>query len=194
MMTRIRTDGEAVCSWGQLRPAVALLLLALGLTSVASAEPSLEVYVSAGEHGEVSFSDVAAPDAERVELEIVEPLDDPSAVIERRIEQTLAVANALEASRLEREKARAEARAEAAAARAEAAPDVVYRDRYVSYPPVLGHRFDQRFRGFHAGPGRFEHKRRFDDRFDKRHDGRRDRPDRPRHEDSRSRLFLYDPD
>jgi hypothetical protein len=104
-----------------------------GLPATAgAAAASEEIYVSTGEHGEVSFSDEAGPGAERVVLETTEPAEDPMAELERRIAQTLAVANALEEARLEREQARAQARAAEAEARAQ--PQVVYQDRYVSSP------------------------------------------------------------
>ncbi len=94
-----------------------------------------EIYVSRGEHGEVSFSDQSAPGAERLRLETTPAAEDPLAELERRIEQTLAVADALEASRLARERARAEARAaRAAEARAAAPPVVVYEDDGATLP------------------------------------------------------------
>src|SRR6056297_869325 len=100
-----------------------------GLPATAgAAAASEEIYVSTGEHGEVSFSDEAGPGAERVVLETTEPAEDPMAELERRIAQTLAVANALEEARQERAQARA------AEAEARAQPQVVYQDRYVSSP------------------------------------------------------------
>jgi len=137
------------------------LLASLG----AAAQSAQEIYVSTGEHGEVSFSDEAAPGAERVVVETSAPAEDPMAELERRIAQTLTVANALEESRLEREKARAEARARIAEARADAQPEVVYQDRYVGSPYLFPqpHRF-----GFHSGK-----------RHHKPPHGRPDRPEEP---------------
>jgi hypothetical protein len=157
-------------------------LAAVSAAAGAGSQPPPEVYVSTGEHGEISFSDVAAPGAERVYVATSEPAEDPLAELERRIEQTLTVANALEASRLAREKARADANAGAAAAQSQAAPEVVYQDRYVDYPYVLRSPYDGRFH--RDGRGRHH-------RDDKHPDGRGDRlPQEP----SRSRQFPYDPD
>jgi hypothetical protein len=158
-------------------------IILLGSAAVAGwAQPSQEIYVSTGEHGETTFSDVAGPSAERVEVATSEPAENSLAELERRIQQTLTVANALEESRLAREKARAEARA-AAAAQAQPEPQVVYQDRYVNYPYVLRSPYDRRFHGDRRG----RHK-------DVGHPrGRRDRPDRIPEETS-SRAFIYDPD
>lgn len=114
-------------------------LLAAALLGWAAHSPGApgndEIYVSRGEHGEVSFSDQAVPGAQRVEVETTPAADDPLAELERRIEQTLAVAGALEASRLARERSRAEARAaRAAEARAAAPPVVVYEDDGATLP------------------------------------------------------------
>ncbi len=115
------------------------LLLMLAASSL-PAQSGEDIYVSTGEHGEVSFSDVAQPGAVRVTVETADPLEDPLAELDRRIEQTLTVADALEASRLAREQERREARARARADdRADSAPEVVYQDRYVSpylFPPA----------------------------------------------------------
>jgi len=124
------------------------LAASCGLPATAGAEASEQIYVSTGEHGEVSFSDQAAPGSERVVVETTEPAEEPLAELERRIAQTLTVANALEESRLEREQARAEARARMAEARAAAQPEVIYQDRYVGSPYLFPqpHR-----RGFRPG-------------------------------------------
>lgn len=138
-----------------IRFIIATSLAALGgLPATADASSSDEIYVSTGEHGEASFSDQAAPGAERVEVETTEPAEEPLAELERRIQQTLTVANALEESRLEREKARAEARARVAEARAEAQPEVIYQDRYVGSPYLFPqpHR-----RGFRPGKPHHPH-------------------------------------
>ena len=189
----------------RLASAMTRRALCLGVLAVMVAAPlqagqaPSEIYVSTGSYGEVSFSDVAAPGAERLEVEVIEPAGDPLAEMERRIEQTLAVAKALEVSRLEREKARAEARARAAEARAEAAPGVIHQERYGAYPPLTG-AFDRAFArsGFGFYKGRFDR----GDRFDRRRHHGPDRADKPRHEPedgggrerSMSRTFLYDPD
>lgn len=131
-----------------------------GAAGLAAAEERA-VYRSTGEHGEVVFSDVAAEDAERVVVETSAPADDPLAELDRRIEQTLIVADSLEASRLAREQARAEARARAQARAAEAraalAPEVVYQDRYVQ-SPYLYPRTDGRWRHRDRDHGRPPHK------------------------------------
>lgn len=122
------------------------LLLAGGAAAAAaaagdlSAEAGREVFVTVGEHGEVSFSDVASPGAERRTLPPVTANDDALADLESSIRQTLDVARALEESRLAREQARAEARAAAAPP---AAPPVVYvEERYAPFPYVYApHRF-----------------------------------------------------
>lgn len=113
-----------------------------------------EIYRSTGEHGEMVFSDVAGPGAERVVVETTQTLEDPLAELDRRIEQTLAVADSLEQSRLAREQARADARARMAEARTAAEPEVIYQDRYVASPylyPRVG--YDGRFRDRRHGPG-----------------------------------------
>lgn len=165
-----------------MRHLLSLVIAFLGFTALPALgdEPtsSQEIYVSKGEHGEMSFSDVAGPGAERVEIAGTPPARDSQQELERRIRQTLSVANALEASRLAREKARAEARA-ASQPQPEPQPEVVYRDRYVTNPYVLGGPYD-----------RLPNRR--DDRFD-RH--RRDRDDRRAHEEHTiSKKFLYEPD
>jgi len=125
-----------------------------GLPAVAGAETSEEIYVSTGEHGEVSFSDQASPGAERVAVETAEPAEEPMVELERRIQQTLSVANALEESRLEREKARARV----AEARADAQPEVVYRDRNVSSPYLFPQPHRRDFRpGRPHGPHKRPH-------------------------------------
>ncbi|MEQ8859702.1 MAG: hypothetical protein RIC56_13740 [Pseudomonadales bacterium] len=139
-MNRVEPDRtEAACRGGRRLPSALLLVLALTVQALA-AESSQEIYLSVGENGELSFSDVAGPGAQRVVVETAAPLDDPLAELDRRIEQTLSVANALEASRLAREKVRAEARASAAGSGVGSAPEVVYQDRYVTspylYPPA----------------------------------------------------------
>lgn len=102
-----------------------------------------EVFVSTGSHGEISFSDVAEPGAERIVVEAAPPREDALAELQRRIDQTLSVADALEESRLAREAARSEARARAAEREALRPPQVIYQDRYVGMPYPLrthGHR------------------------------------------------------
>jgi hypothetical protein len=69
-----------------------------------------DVFVTRGAYGEVSFSDEERPGAERLRLAVVEPAAEAVEAAERRVEQTLRVARALEASRLAREQARAQAR------------------------------------------------------------------------------------
>lgn len=114
----------------------ALLVLATAAPAGRAAAPATQyVYVSTGAHGETSFSDVADPGAERLELDVPAASPDALAEMERRIARNLAVANDLEASRLAREQARAEARAAAAAGRSQSAPQV-YDDGY-DYPYVL---------------------------------------------------------
>ncbi len=136
-----------------------LVVAALAATAAAQEMPASAtgqtIYVYTGEHGETTFSDVARPGAARVDLPPVpETTQDARQEMDRRIERTLKVANALEQSRLAREKARAQARAEAAAARQQA-PTVVYQDRYVEPADLSGiyrfsrwneHRVDHRER------------------------------------------------
>lgn len=111
-----------------------LAAAAAGLAAAATpAEAGREVFVTVGEHGEVSFSDVASPGAERRTLPPVVPNRDAVADLDRRIQQTLDVARALEASRLAREQARAEARAAAAPA---APPVTIVEERYAPFPYV----------------------------------------------------------
>lgn len=143
-------------------------------------QPSPGIYVSTGEHGELRFSDVAEPGAERVEVAVPEPREDAEEELERRIEQTLMVAKALEESRLAREQARAEARA--AAARNASGPLVIRQDRYVSHPYLVSpfpHTFDRH--------GRFRDR----ERFDKWPHGKGAREEREPKERTRSREFLY---
>lgn len=122
-----------------------------------------EIYVSRGDHGEVSFSDQAAPGAERVIIETAPAAEDPLAELERRIEQTLAVAGALEESRLARERIRAEERAaRAAEARAAAPPVVVYEDDDAALPYLYPRPYRSSYR-----------------RWDRPHDGRKPPHDRP---------------
>lgn len=169
---------------------VAVLGILIPATSGAESAPgggadsTRTVYVSTGDHGELSFSDRAAPDARAVELEVTPGADDALAEMERRIEQNLTVANALEQSRVAREKARADARAELAAAEARSAPPVVYRDRYVDYPYVF------------RPPYRRHHGRWQGDGDGSWSGGRPDRGagEAPPREPVRSRPFPYDPD
>lgn len=149
-----------------IRLLVGLLGLAPVLPAAALAAPPgdpaavREVYVSTGDYGEVSFSDLAQPGAERLELAVTPVPEDALAESERRIEQTLDVAGALEASRLAREQARAQARADAAAAQARAQPQVIYRDTYDDYPYVYyPGRWPGRWPDHRPGhrPGRPEH-------------------------------------
>jgi hypothetical protein len=160
------------------------LIIAWGAAAAVRAETHHQVYVYTGENGEVSFSDVAAPGAEPVELTPPEAPPGAMADLQQRIEQTLRVAKALEQSRLAREAARAQARRQAAAdVRTE--PQVIYQDQHVDYPYVLQNPYDQRFP---------RHRRwRGDDSFDKSPHGRGER-DRQPDERSRSREFIYDPD
>jgi hypothetical protein len=108
-----------------------------------------DVFRDTGEHGEVSFSDVATPGAERVAVDTTPPVADAQAESARRIDQTLTVANDLERSRLAREAARERSRIEAvqraqarqAADRAQQTdPEPTYRyplylDRYPRWRP-----------------------------------------------------------
>lgn len=129
---------------------IGIVILA-GAAPVSAAGSSQEVYVSTGAHGETVFSDVARPGAERIVLETPPRQEDAMAEVQRRIEQTLAVANDLQDSRLAREAARAERRERAAArAAAQQPPQVVYQDRYAGIPyplrvhPQRGFRHDDR--------------------------------------------------
>jgi hypothetical protein len=99
-----------------------------------AAEGGQEVFVSIGEHGEVSYSDVATADAERRTLPPFEPDVDVLAELDRRIQQTLDVARALEQSRLAREEARAGARREALATATP--PITIVESHYAPYPYV----------------------------------------------------------
>jgi hypothetical protein len=110
------------------------VVLLAGSVTAGTAASAQEVFVSTGSHGETSFSDVAEPGAERIVVESAPPRDDALAEMQRRIEQTLTVANALEESRLARETARAEARDRAAERQAQQPPQVIYQDRYVGMP------------------------------------------------------------
>lgn len=110
-----------------------LALTLLVLAPAVRAEPAQrDVFVTTGEHGEVSFSDVATPGAERRTLPAIERDDDALAELDRRIQQTLEVARVLEEARLAREKSRAEARAAAAPPPA----IVTVEERYAPYPYV----------------------------------------------------------
>ncbi|HEX7036819.1 MAG TPA: DUF4124 domain-containing protein [Pseudomonadales bacterium] len=129
-------------------------LIIAALATLGTAAAAAEVYVHRGEHGELSFTDQAVPGAERVPLDPTVPPADAPEELERRIRQTLEVAEALEQSRLAREKARAEARAAARAAQPEPAPQVIYQDRYVTHPYLFAPRFDDRFHGRHDFRGR----------------------------------------
>lgn len=170
---------------------IALIVAALAM--VGSAPAAAEVYVHRGEHGEVSFTDQALPGAERVELEPTVPPPDAPEELEQRIRQTLEVAEALEQSRLAREKARAEARAAArAASQPEPAPQVIYQDRYVARPYLFGARFDDRFRGRHDFRDHHDFRDRDDFRDRKRWDERRH--DRHRGERPIEKRFPYEPD
>lgn len=139
-----------------------------------------EVFVRTGEHGEPSFSDVEEPGAERVRVLTAPPAEDPLAELERRITQTLAVAQALEASRLAREQARAEERAE----RRESVqvPERVVEERYLATHPYL---FRPPLRHGHF-PRR--------DRFPPKRDGRGERPDPEPEPEPRSRPFPWHDD
>lgn len=153
---------------------------ACGAAQAASEEAEAErsVFVTTGEHGEPSFSDVEEPGAERITVPVPEPAEDP-AEIERRIAQTLAVAEALETSRLARERARAEARAEHRAQERTELPEPVVEERYIGmYPYPYSVRPPWRF-------DRFGHR----DRFPR---DRNDRPPRDRGEPpSRSRTLVW---
>lgn len=133
---------------------VPLLMLA---GAGAKEPPDDAVYVTRGEHGEVVFTDVDVPGAERVNVAPPAPPGNAAAELERRIEQMLTVAQALEQSRLAREQARAEAREAAArqsAAPLRADPPVIYQDHYAGYPYLFRHphhRFPHR-RRFPRGP------------------------------------------
>jgi len=114
------------------------MVILTGAAALSAAESSQEVYVSTGAHGETVFSDVARPGAQRIVLEAPPRQEDTMAEVQRRIEQTLAVANDLQESRLAREAARAERRERAAAREAaRQPPQVVYQDRYVGTPFAL---------------------------------------------------------
>ena len=97
----------AGCGKRLLWAAVAAGLLASSWTHAA---PVREIFVARGDHGEVSFTDVERPGARRVTVNVTEPPADALEQMERRIEQTLRVAHALEQSRLAREAARTAAR------------------------------------------------------------------------------------
>ncbi|MFW6093848.1 MAG: DUF4124 domain-containing protein [Pseudomonadota bacterium] len=164
-----------------MRYPVIMILLATAPAAAASAAGQ-DVFVSTGEHGEPRFSDEAAPGAERIEVPAPAPAESADAM-ERRIEHMLEVAEALESSRLARERARAEARAARAEAGAKA-PEQVVEERYVTAWPWAGHRApDHR---------RFPDHRRHRDR-DRGDDGRREPSGgdagEPR---QRSRAFLWD--
>jgi hypothetical protein len=119
-----------------------LALTLLVLSSLARSDaPGQEVFVTTGEHGEISFSDVATPGAERRTLPAIERDDDALAELDRRIQQTLDVAHALEQARLAREKPRAGARAAAGPPPA----IVTVEERYVGYPYVYAPHRHSRF-------------------------------------------------
>lgn len=146
-------DPEKVNGSGMLRADFVQLTTGAAFALGCGAALAQEIYVSTGEHGEVSFSDVAGPGAEPVTLAAPAPSAEPEAELEQRIRQTLAVADALEASRLAREQARAEARAAGAAARAAVTDRQAAEtddDRYSPYPYL----FVPRHRPPpHGGPG-----------------------------------------
>lgn len=143
---RNRTPVGAASGRDALRPRRSTLIVA-ALTLLGAAPLAADVYVHRGEHGEPSFTDQAVPGAERVTLDPTVPPAEAPDELERRIRQTLEVAEALEQSRLAREKARAEARAAERATAPQPAPQVIYQDRYVTHPYLFGPRFDDRFRG-----------------------------------------------
>jgi hypothetical protein len=96
-----------------------------------------EVFRTADENGVVSFSDVASPGAEVIEV-AAEPVPDDGFERQRRIiEQQLAVAKALEESRLAREEARAKRQEAFAAAQPPVIQAVPVGGTYVS---SLGYR------------------------------------------------------
>jgi hypothetical protein len=122
-----------------------LLLLAASPVVAQTADVGREVFVSTGEHGEASFSDVASPGAERLTLPAIVSRDDAAADLDREIARILDVAYALESSRLAREQARAEARA---AAQPPPPQLTIVEERYASFPYVYArdrhHRFPHR--------------------------------------------------
>ncbi len=102
---------------------VAWLLTALYLVSaVAVPAAAEEVYRAVDEEGVVSFSDFPVPGAERLEVETVPANEDSAAASQALIEQQLAVAKALEESRLARRRVETE-RLQALAARE---PQTIY--------------------------------------------------------------------
>jgi hypothetical protein len=104
---------------------IALLLLAAGKLGAA------EVYRSTGPHGEVRFSDVETPGAEAVTVETPEPASGDAGAW---VEETLAVALALQEARLAREAAAAERRAALRERGASAPPPAVSTER-TTYAP-----------------------------------------------------------
>ena len=135
-----------------MSPFVPVRLIAPALLlALAAGAAAQEVYRSEDENGLVSFSDVATEGAVRLELPAVPERSGAAADQERMIEQQLAVAKALEESRLKRE----EARLRRLEAQAEAAPRTVYyREPAPRYVGVSSHsRYWGRWPGHGFKPG-----------------------------------------
>ena len=111
-----------------------------------------EVYRSTGPHGEVRFSDVETPGSEAVTLETPEPASGDAAAW---VEETLAVALALQEARLAREAAAAERRA-AIRERAATAPLPPAPVEHTSYTPWYPYPYRWPPHGGHH-PGRPDH-------------------------------------
>ncbi len=170
------------------RTLAGVVLAALAALPAGAAEPGAtltqDIYISTGEHGEVSFSDVAQAGAERVQVTVPRrPSDEALAESQRRIEQDLAVADALEKSRLAREKARAEARAQVPSE-----PEVIYQDSDVIWPYSFGHRMH------HIGSRHGHDAQRFAGRFHRGGHERQGGGSRRSERGTFSEKFLYQPD
>jgi hypothetical protein len=111
---------------------VALAACTLAAPVTFANEQIQDVFVTRGAYGEVSFSDEEQPGAERVRLAVIEPAAEAVEAAARRVEQTLRVAKALEASRLAREQAREQAQAQARPPAVVPAVPVA-EDRYPTY-------------------------------------------------------------
>lgn len=137
--------------WRRQAGVLAVMVLTAPLSL--AAERVQEIYVARGEHGEVSFSDEHRSGAQRLEVIVREPSAAATLAAERRIEQTLRVAKALEESRLARERTRAERRRGSQPGPMVAQVPVDRHFAYVIGRPGYWHRFPgHRFPG-HGFPG-----------------------------------------
>jgi hypothetical protein len=147
------------------RTGPAVLAAALAVMLAPAPVSAEEIYRYVDEQGVTSFSDVPLPDAERVQLNAPPPSVGGAAAARAMIELQLAVAKALEESRLAREKAQAELLEARAASR----------PRTVVYYPLERTVYGGGYLGGYWWPG-YGHR---PDRPDHRPDHPDHRPDHP---------------